>query len=170
MFGSTGEACADTLLGCRTEPSVLPLAVPFGHIEKRKGAKGKIAKIAKSQKGKIMETAKPTNFKSRRKQDHIEPREVRKHQIQVMLNDQELAFLDSVRGRVRRAEAMRFLLQENPPKSVPPLNQGAWIILATAVSNINQASRKLNAGEVPDLDKIKSELNDFRAALLGAKL
>lgn len=110
------------------------------------------------------------NFKSKRKQDRLEPDDVRDYTLKVPLNRAEREFLDAVRGRYSRAETMRFLLQENPPKSVDPINQGAWIILATAVANINQMSLKLNSGEVPDLDKIKSELSDFRAALLGAKL
>lgn len=109
------------------------------------------------------------NFQSKRKQDKPESREVRKHQVQTMLNDDELAFLDSVRGNVRRAEAMRFLLQENPPKSVPELNAGAWIELATASSALNQLTKKLNCGESVEIEIIREQLSQFRAALLGAE-
>ena len=110
------------------------------------------------------------NFKTKRMQDHIQPREVRTTQVKVMLNDEESEFLDTVRGRFSRAETFRFLLQDSPPKSVPELNAGAWVELATASANLNQIAKKLNGGESLEIDEIREQLSQFRAALLGAEI
>lgn len=87
-----------------------------------------------------------------------------------MLNAQELAFLDSVRGRHSRAEAVRFLLNEERPPQVPELNQGAWIELAKPAANLNQIALKLNVGELPEIAEIREQLSAFRAALIGAEI
>ena len=137
--------------GLAPKPSVSALHAPFGHIKKQ-------------------ERQKMKNFKTNRKQDSIEPHDVRQHQVKIMLNDEEVEFLNIVRGRHSRAEAFRFLLVDNPPKSVPELNQKAWVNLATAVANLNQIAQRLNFGELPEIEKIKSELSEFRAALLGASI
>ena len=110
------------------------------------------------------------NFKSKRKQDGIEPSEIRNYKLRVMLNAHELEFLDAVRGRHSRAETIRFLLNEERPVTVPELNQGAWIELATASANLNQIARKLNGGESLEIEEIREQLSIFRAALLGADL
>lgn len=113
---------------------------------------------------------KMQNFKSKRKQDKINPELRRDYKLRVMLNLEELAFLDSVRGRHSRAQTIRFLLSDDKPVMVPQLNQGAWIELATSAANLNQISKKLNSGESLDIKEIKRELDAFRASLLGAKL
>jgi hypothetical protein len=110
------------------------------------------------------------NFKAKQKQDNISASEVRTHQVKVMLNDEEVDFLDSVRGQHSRAETFRFLLQDSPPKSVPELNQGAWVELASSAANLNQISRKINFGENVEIDEIREQLSEFRAALIGAEI
>ena len=109
-------------------------------------------------------------FKSARKQDHIEPHEVRTYKLRVMLNYEELAFLDSVRGRHSRAQTIRFLLSDDKPIQVPEINKRCCIELAAASANLNQLSKKLNSGESLEIAEIKRELDAFRASLLGAKL
>ncbi len=109
------------------------------------------------------------DFKSKRKQDEIERREVRGYKLRVMLNDEELAFLDTVRGRLSRAEAMRFMLQKStPPASIPQLNAEAWVELARASANLNQLARHLNSGGAADAETIRLQLEEFRSALIGA--
>lgn len=110
------------------------------------------------------------NFKSKRKQDKIEQHEVRDYILKVPLNLAEREYLDAVRGRHSKAEAMRFLLNEERPPQVPEPNQEKWVVLATAVANLNQLSHHANSGNIPELEIIKREVADFRAALLGAKL
>lgn len=110
------------------------------------------------------------NFKSKRKQDKINPELRRNYVLKVPLNDEERSFLDGVRGKHSRAETIRFLLRDDKPISVPEINQGCWIELATASANLNQIAKKLNSGESLGIDEIKRELDAFRASLLGARL
>lgn len=107
------------------------------------------------------------NPKSRRRQDNIEPREVRKHQIQIMVNDAELAIVDSVKGGMRRAEVVRMLIIGNLPAPVPQLNAEAWTILSKSSANLNQIAHRLNAGESLGITEIREKLEAFRAALIG---
>lgn len=109
------------------------------------------------------------NFTSKRKQDKIEPDEVRDYTLKVPLNRRERSYLDSVRGRHSKAEAMRFLLNEERPPQVPELNQGAWVALASASANLNQIARRLNSGDAVQAEEIRELLSQFRAALLGAE-
>jgi hypothetical protein len=119
----------------------------------------------KSERQKQMQ-----NFKSKRRQDKIEPDEVRTYKLRVMLNSAELAFLDSVRGRHSRAETMRFLLNNERPPQVPELNAGAWVELSKSAANLNQIALKLNTGEFPEIAEIREMLSQLRASLLGADL
>lgn len=109
-------------------------------------------------------------YKSKRKQDQIEPDEVRTYKLRVMLNSQEVAFLDSVRGKHSRAETVRFLLNDFTPKTIPELNTSAWVELSKASANLNQIAHKLNVGESLGIEEIRERLEGFRAALLGAAL
>jgi hypothetical protein len=110
------------------------------------------------------------NIKSKRKQDNISPREVRKHQVQIMLNDSELAVVDSVKSGLRRAEVVRMLINGNLPAPIPELNALAWTELSKSAANLNQIAHHLNAGESLEIEKIRAELEGFRAALLGASI
>ena len=109
------------------------------------------------------------DWQSKRKQDDISQREVRDYKLRVMLNADELSFLDTVRGRRSRAETMRFLLQNStPPASIPQLNADAWVELSRASANLNQLARHLNSGGAADAEAIRRELEEFRSALIGA--
>jgi hypothetical protein len=56
------------------------------------------------------------------------------------------------------------------PAQVPELNQGAWIELAHAASNLNQIAFRLNSGESVEIFEVLEQLETFRASLLGAAL
>lgn len=92
---------------------------------------------------------------------------LRGHQVKVMLNDAELATLDSARGRISRAKTFRFLLLSKMPAPVPALNAQAWTQLSKAAANLNQIARRLNFGDAPEIEEIHTALADFRSKLLG---
>ncbi|MHB1115173.1 plasmid mobilization relaxosome protein MobC [Sideroxydans sp.] len=108
------------------------------------------------------------NFLSKRKQDEPSVEEVRSHQVKVMLNDEELRLLDDIRGRLSRAEVLRYLLMNKMPPAIPALNQTAWTELSRASANLNQLVRHLNTGGALDVEQIIVMLDQLRAALIGA--
>jgi hypothetical protein len=110
------------------------------------------------------------NPKSMRKQDNISPRQVRKQQVQIMLNSEELAVVDSVKGGMRRAEVVRMLIMGSLPAPVPEINALAWTELSKSAGNLNQIAYKLNVGESLEIEEIRAHLEAFRAALIGAQL
>ena len=108
------------------------------------------------------------DFTRKRNQDNIEPAKVRGYQLRVMLNSEELELLDIVRGSLSRAEATRFLMQNNMPAPVPELNALIWEKLARSSSNINQIARHLNSGGGINFEEIKVDIEEFRASLIFA--
>ena len=109
------------------------------------------------------------DFLSKRKQDQLAQSEVRQHILKVRLSKHELSVLDTVRGRLSRAETIRFLLLLKMPPPVPSINQDAWTELARAASNLNQIAHQLNCGEAVDIDLVSNELRAFRSLLVGAR-
>jgi hypothetical protein len=116
------------------------------------------------KKGKTMTHA------SKRKQDKIEPAEVRNYKLRVMLNHEELEFLDTARGRYSRAEATRYFITQTMPSQIPSLNSVAWTELSKSAANLNQIAHNLNNNESLKIEEIRTELEAFRRALIGAQL
>jgi hypothetical protein len=108
------------------------------------------------------------DFRSKRKQDEPPVEAVRTHQVKVMLNDDEIQFLDIARGRLSRAEVMRYLLLNKVPAPIPELNSVAWTELSRASANLNQLAKYLNAGGAFEAEQIRASLERFRASLIGA--
>lgn len=92
---------------------------------------------------------------------------VRAHQVKVMLNDDELALLDSARGHLCRAETFRLLLRTEMPAPMPPVNLEVWQKLSKSAANLNQIAHRLNVGDALELAEIQTALADFRSKLLG---
>lgn len=109
------------------------------------------------------------SFLSKRRQDNIAASERRKRTVKVRMNDSEIAALDSVRGRISRAETIRFLLHEKMPAPIPEVNREAWLSLSKSASNLNQIARGLNQSDKIEVQQIMAELSAFRDALIGAK-
>ena len=107
------------------------------------------------------------DLKSKRKQDEIDPINLRDHCVSCRLNPQELSILDQVRGKLRRGESLRVLAFTNLPAPIPELNASAWVELARASANLNQISHRINAGEDLKIDEIRHELEAFRSRLIG---
>lgn len=94
----------------------------------------------------------------------------REHCVSVRLNAAELATLDARRGAYQRGEWLRMAALDKLPPTVPAINAQAWAELARAAANLNQIARALNAGEKVERGGIRDQLNQFRAALIGADL
>jgi hypothetical protein len=94
----------------------------------------------------------------------------REHCVSVRLNAAELAALDTRRGSFQRGEWLRMAALDKLPPTVPAINAQAWAELARAAANLNQIARALNAGEKVERGGIRDQLNQFRAALIGADL
>ncbi len=102
--------------------------------------------------------------------ENTKPNLRRNHVLKVRLNIEELELLDAIRGQHARAQAIRFLLNNDKPQTTPEINSFAWTQLSKSASNLNQISKKLNGGENVGIEEIKTILETFRGTLLGAKL
>ena len=96
--------------------------------------------------------------------------ERREHCVSVRVNVAELATLDSRRGVFQRGEWLRMAALDKLPPTVPAINAQAWAELARAAANLNQIARALNQGEKVERGGLRDQLNQFRAALIGADL
>lgn len=96
--------------------------------------------------------------------------ELRTHHVSTRLSPAELAKLDDLRARVQmqRGEFLRAAALHQLPPTLPALNVQAWQALARASANLNQLSRRVNAGAVVPLADVAHAVEDFRAALIGA--
>lgn len=97
------------------------------------------------------------------------PDELRIYTVSARLTNAELVALDGKRGPYQRGTYMRLSTFDRLPPTIPSINVTAWTELSRAAANINQIAKSLNEGEVADIAQIRSELADFRRALIGAK-
>lgn len=97
------------------------------------------------------------------------PDQLRTRTVSARLTDAELADLDARRGPYQRGTYMRLAAFDRLPHTIPAVNVTAWTELARAAANLNQIAKSLNAGDAADAAQIRSELADFRRALIGAK-
>lgn len=108
--------------------------------------------------------------RSHRGHSTLDPSEKREHCVSVRLNAAELATLDERRGAYQRGEWARMALLDKLPPTIPALNSQAWASLARSAANLNQLARAVNAGAKIEKGGLRDQLNEFRAALIGAKL
>ena len=114
------------------------------------------------------------DFDSKRKQDRIPVEKVRKVQVKVMLNHEEVLFLDGARAssRLSRAEAMRALAFnrkiERAPV-VPEVNLNLARELGRALGNLATVATVMRAGKFVELEDVKYQLTELQKALRGAK-
>lgn len=113
---------------------------------------------------------KLNELRSRRKQDKIDPQELRVICVSVRLNADELLTLNEYRGRTRKGEALRMLAFTNLPQPIASINSNAWQKLAKASANLNQLAHKSNSGESVEIEELRTQLEAFRAALIGAQI
>jgi len=96
----------------------------------------------------------------------------RVHCVSVRLNGGELAKLDALRGRYQRGEWMRMAGIGKLPPTIPSINLKAWVVLATAVSNLNQYQAAINQGNahaIPSnvLEALRDQVQALRLQLIG---
>ena len=102
-----------------------------------------------------------------------EPKDLRINRISLRLTDSELA---SIQGNAKDTNARKVALYirnsalNKLPVEVPELNKTAWVVLATAVANLNQLMKKMNnpnsTGSI-QVGEVSKTLKDLRASLLG---
>lgn len=126
-----------------------------------------------------MMTIDSTKTSRRPRRGHALPEsDRRRHAVMMRVNDAELTEIDRRRGEYDRGEYLRMALfgmkqaRPRPMTLIPELNRTAWTALARSAGNLNQISRHLNkAGfQSGDLPQILILLNQFRDALIGARL
>jgi hypothetical protein len=80
--------------------------------------------------------------------------ELRQHPITCRVTDDELQHIEKFRGRMTKGEFIRTAaLKRQMPRPIPEINIKHWNQLAKLASNINQITKKINAGEKPKLNK-----------------
>ncbi|MGZ8174707.1 plasmid mobilization protein [Methylobacter sp.] len=95
----------------------------------------------------------------------------RTHSVNVRLNDEELALLDSKKGGMARAEWLRCAALDKLPISIPALNREAYTEIGRIGSNLNQVAKALNIDPSSRTwEEIVALLKSVRGALLGVKL
>lgn len=112
----------------------------------------------------IFMTGKSSLFKQSGRRDLPES-ERRKHSVNVRFNTQELSDLDAVRGKSRRAEALRLLAFSHFPAPIPPVNADLRADLGRALGNLSTASTAMRAGEYIEVRDLVLQL---RSKLGGA--
>jgi len=90
----------------------------------------------------------------------------------VRLNRGEFELLDSLSKTYEcsKADYARRAICENHPPSIPALNKLAWTELSRAAGALSQLSKFCNFGKLPEIEVLKIELAEFRAALISAKV
>lgn len=93
--------------------------------------------------------------------------ELRTHCVSVRLSRAELAALDYQRGTRQRGSYLRDCWANRPlPVVIPELNRDAWSALSRSAANLNQIAHSVNLGNEIEIDRIRSELEQFRTSLL----
>jgi len=111
-----------------------------------------------------------TQRKPRRGPQPYPPEQLRTRRLNVYLTDCELAELErrSKKAGIRPPAYLREAALNRLPRTIPELNQAAWVELARSAANLNQIAHRLNVGEEVDLEEVREELAEFRMRLIGA--
>jgi len=105
-------------------------------------------------------------------------KDIRTNRISMRITDGELAAIQrNAKDTNPRKVALyiRNSALNKLPVEVPELNKESWVVLATAVANLNQLMKKLNSknndGESLKIqvDEIKTNVDELRSSLLGIK-
>lgn len=100
-------------------------------------------------------------------------KEIRTNRISLRLKDSEL---EAIQKNAKDTNARKVALYirnsalNKLPVEVPELNKESWVVLATAVANLNQLMKKLNnpKGQA-QVEDIKNTITELRSSLLGVK-
>lgn len=102
----------------------------------------------------------------------LPPSELRTRSVNTRLNDAEWAELEARRKalNMQRGEYLRTAAFGQLPRSLPAVNRDAYLELTRIGANLNQIAKRLNAGDLPQLDDLRREIDAARKAItdLGA--
>lgn len=103
--------------------------------------------------------------------------------VKIRISSSQLAAwkIAAARERVPLSQMVRAVLLGRAVYRVPELNQQAWAKLAATAANLNQLAHRLNSAHLVGADmllaaardqavSVLDALQDFRAALLGARI
>lgn len=98
-------------------------------------------------------------------------KDIRTNRISLRLTDSELAAIQR-NAKDTNARKVALYIRNSAlnklPVEVPELNKEAWVVLATAVANLNQLMRRMNNPSAKvQVDEVKNNINSLRASLLG---
>ncbi len=98
--------------------------------------------------------------------------ELRKHQINCRLTDQELQALDARRGGLSRGAWLRTAAMQRPPRIVPAINREAWSHLAKVAGGLTYLVEVAKSGGTPSMDgsmvaDLRQAVSDVRRLLIG---
>lgn len=98
--------------------------------------------------------------------------ELRTRSVNARLNESEWQQLEERRALVKmqRGEYLRAAAFSQLPPSLPAVNRDAYLELTRIGHNLNQIAKHFNAGELPELDALRREIDVARKAItdLGA--
>jgi len=98
--------------------------------------------------------------------------ELRKHQVNCRLTDDELHDVDDRRGGLSRGAWLRTAAIKRPPRIVPEINREAWSHLAKVAGGLTYLVEVAKAGGTPPLDgsaltDLRQAVSDVRRLLIG---
>lgn len=113
--------------------------------------------------------AKLNDSRRARTGQKVEPELVRKHCVSVRLDDAELAFLESKRGKLRRGEWLRMAALDNLPQPVPEANLDLSLSLSKLLGALGalMVDSKMDYQKTNILLDIRAETVKLRKALEG---
>lgn len=99
--------------------------------------------------------------------------DIRTNRISLRLTDSELAAIQR-NAKDTNARKVALYIRNSAlnklPVEVPELNKESWVILATAVANLNQLMKKINnPNGKAQVNEIKETVDSLRSSLLGIK-
>ena len=93
----------------------------------------------------------------------------RKNKVSVFLDDDELGLLDSARGGMSRARAIRLLLSAGLPAPIPAINIKLHSDLGRALGNLSSIATISRKGGFALESELLPILHEVRTLLLSSK-
>ncbi|MEF2146386.1 MAG: hypothetical protein V3573_13150 [Desulfovibrionaceae bacterium] len=101
--------------------------------------------------------------------------ELRKHQVNCRLTDQELQTLDAHRGGLSRGAWLRTAAMKRPPRLIPAVNREAWSHLAKLAGGLTFFVQEAKSGRILTIDEsllsdLRGAVGDVRRQLIGVRV
>lgn len=117
--------------------------------------------------------SKSKSKEENQKMKNKEQKDIRTNRISLRLTDSELALIQK-NAKNTNARKVALYIRNSAlnklPVEVPELNKESWVVLATAVANLNQLMKKINNPNAKiQVGEIKTNVDELRSSLLGIK-